>query len=125
MSQTVAILGASEKPDRYANIALKLLKRYGHIPLPVNPKLREIDGTPVYTSLSEIETSVDTLTLYVGPDTSSLLQDQILKLNPKRVIFNPGSENPTLEHALRKQGVECLEACTLVMLKTNQFEAMM
>jgi uncharacterized protein len=122
MSQKVAILGASAKPDRYANIAFKMLKKYGHTPLPVSPKLRELEGTPVYTSLREIETTVDTLTLYVGPDTSTLLQEQILKLKPKRVIFNPGSENPTLESALKKAGIDVIEACTLVMLKTNQFE---
>lgn len=122
MSQKVVILGASDKTDRYSNIALKLLQRYGHTPLPVSPKLRSIEGVPVYTSLAEIETNVDTLTMYVNSETSSLLQDQILKLKPKRVIFNPGSENPTLESALKKSGISVIEACTLVMLKTNQFE---
>lgn len=122
MGQKVAILGASNKPDRYAFKAFQMLKQYGHSPIPVSPKLKELDGVPAVASLKDISFPVDTLTMYVGPDTSDKLRNEILSLKPKRVIFNPGSENPELEEALEKAGVHVVEACTLVLLRTEQFD---
>lgn len=120
-SEQVAILGASDKPDRYAFKAFELLKQHGHVPIPVSPKLKSIQGVSVVPDLSQIKTSVDTLTMYVNPTISGGLQDKIIKLHPKRVIFNPGSENPELAKALEKSGVEVVEACTLVLLRTGQY----
>lgn len=120
-TQQVAILGASSKPDRYAYKAFSMLKAYGHTPLPVTPKFSEIEGVPVVANLRDLTSPVDTLTMYVGPDTSTKLKSEILSLHPKRVIFNPGSENPALEEELKNAGIEVIEGCTLVMLSTNQF----
>ncbi len=120
--QTVAILGASDNPERYAYKAFKMLQEYGHKPLPVNPTLKELEGTAVVAKLGDIRTPIDTLTMYVGPKISSQLQSEIIALKPKRVIFNPGSENPELEKALQKVGIGVEEACTLVLLRTGQFE---
>lgn len=117
----VAILGASPKPERYAYMAFKMLKEYGHTPIPVSPKFKDIEGVPAIASLKDIKDPVDTLTMYVGPATSGPLTEEILALKPKRVIFNPGSENEELESRLREAGVEVVEGCTLVMLRTNQF----
>lgn len=122
MGQKVAILGASDKPDRYAYKAFHMLKEHGHTPVPVSPKLEELEGVPAFHSLKEVPEKIDTLTMYVGPETSNKLQNEILNLKPKRVIFNPGSENPQLEDALEKAGVHVVEACTLVLLRTEQFE---
>ena len=122
MKQTVAILGASEKADRYANKAFHMLSEYGHRPVPISPKLKILEGIPVVATLSDIKEPIDTLTMYVGAERSSKMIPDILKLKPKRVIFNPGSENPELQRALKDNGIEALEACTLVMLRTNQFE---
>jgi uncharacterized protein len=119
--QTVAILGATDKTNRYSYLAFKKLQAYGHKPLPVSPKVKAIEGTPVFASLGDIEEPVDTLTMYVGPELSSKLADDILKLRPKRVIFNPGSENPALEEKLEEAGIAFEEACTLVLLSTEQF----
>lgn len=121
MPQTVVILGASEKPDRYANKAFHLLKEYGHAPVPVSPRLKELEGMHVFSSLSEVANPVDTLTMYVGKEKSSQLKNEILALKPKRVIFNPGSENPDLKKALEQSGIEVVEGCTLVMLRSHQF----
>jgi uncharacterized protein len=121
MKHNVAILGASHDPSRYSYKAFKLLQEYGHTPLPVNPSLPKLEEIKVFGSLSEIEVPVHTLTMYVGAQRSSPLQDQILKLKPQRVIFNPGSENPELERAIQKSGIEVVHGCTLVMLKTRQF----
>lgn len=122
MGQKVAILGASQKPERYSYKAFRMLKEYGHTPILVSPKFKELEGTLVHANLGEIKEKIDTLTIYVSPEISSGLKADILKLNPARVIFPPGSENPELEAALEKAGMHVLEACTLVLLRTNQFE---
>lgn len=119
--QNVVILGASDKPDRFSYKAFKSLKQHGHNPLPVSPNLKSIDGVSVESDLSNIKENVDTLTMYVNSKISSALQSKILEMNPKRVIFNPGSENPELATALEESGIEVVEACTLVMLANNQF----
>ena len=122
MKEKVAILGASHNPERYAHKAFRLLQEYGHEPIPVNPAQTEIEGKKVYPNLGAIGFPVDTLTMYVGPAISAKLEQEILSLKPRRVIFNPGSENPELERKLEENGVEVVEGCTLVMLRTNQFE---
>lgn len=122
MGQKVAILGASDKPDRYAYKAFQMLKEYGHTPVPVSPNLKSLEDIPVFSTLNEISQPIDTLTMYVGPAISAQLQNDILSLKPKRVIFNPGSENLSLEQALEKAGIQVMEACTLVLLRTNQFD---
>jgi predicted CoA-binding protein len=98
-----------------------MLKEYGHKPIPVTPKFAELEGVEAFGSLKEIPEKVDTLTMYVGPDISTKLKPEILALNPRRVIFNPGSENPALQKELSEAGVEVEEACTLVLLRTKQF----
>ena len=117
----IAILGASKNPDRYAYKAFKMLQEYGHTPYPVTPKFADIEGVPAVTKLTDLREPIDTLTMYVGPDISSQLSNDILKLKPRRVIFNPGSENPKLQETLVQDGIEVEEACTLVLLRTNQF----
>jgi predicted CoA-binding protein len=117
----VAILGASNNPERYAYLAFKLLKEYGHTPFPVTPKFAELDGVKAYPSLRDIPDKVDTLTMYVGSDISTKLSKDILDLRPRRVIFNPGSENPGLQNELSDAGIQVEEACTLVLLRTKQF----
>ena len=98
-----------------------MLKEYGHQPFPVTPKFAELEGVKAYEKLTEIPEHIDTLTMYVGPDISTKLESDILKLKPNRVIFNPGSENPSLQKTLEKNGIEVEEACTLVLLRTQQF----
>lgn len=124
MSEIVAILGASDKPERYSHKAMKLLEHYGHKPLLVHPNLKEIEGHKVYSSLTELSKDfpqVDTLTVYISPMLSNKIIDEIANFKTKRVIFNPGTENDALEAALAKKGVEFERACTLVLLNTDQF----
>lgn len=117
----VAILGASKKPDRFAYKAFKMLQEYGHTPLPISPNLDEVEGVKTFANLQEVTEEVDTLTMYVGAKISTNLKDDILALKPRRVIFNPGSENPPLEAELKAAGIEVEDACTLVMLRSKQF----
>lgn len=117
----VAVIGASNKPERYAYKAVMLLKEKGYEVFPVHPRLKDIDGLRVYPSPSEIPFPVDTVTLYVSAELSQMMAEELLHVNPRRMIFNPGAENEVLEARARENGVETVRACTLVMLKTGQF----
>jgi hypothetical protein len=117
----VAVLGASRKPARYSNQALRLLKSGGYRVIPVHPKIAEIEGIAVSPRLCMISDKVHTLTLYVGPERSHGMMQDIADLNPARVIFNPGTESRELEDTLRSHHIECIHGCTLVMLRTGQF----
>ena len=120
-TQRVVVMGASHKPERYSNQAIRLLREHGHEVVPVHPRLDTVEGLPVAHRLEEIDGSVDTLTLYVGPAISSTAAAAIVRLNPRRVIFNPGTENPELEARLDQAGIPHEQACTLVLLRTGQF----
>lgn len=119
--QTVAVLGASPKPERYSNRAVRMLKEHGHRVIPVHPRMDTIEGLPVFHRLEDIHEPVDTLSVYVGPDRSLALIDSIIKLKPGRVILNPDTPSEAIEKKLTEAGIPYLEACTLVMLTTNQF----
>lgn len=121
MTESVAVIGASPKPERYSNKAVRLLREHGHTVLPVNPAQAEIEGLPVTRSIDALPRGVDTVTLYVSPAHSAPLLQPLLALQPRRVIFNPGAENPALEQGLREAGIAVEEACTLVLLRTGQF----
>lgn len=116
-----AVLGASPKEDRYSFQAVRMLKEHGFKPIPVHPAGHSVDGIEGLKSLDEITESIDTLSVYVNAGVSSAEIDKILRLKPRRVIFNPGAENPDLAEHLRKAGIEVVEACTLVMLRTQQY----
>jgi predicted CoA-binding protein len=98
-----------------------LLKEHGHVVIPVNPVEEQIEELPVAHSLTDIGGGVDTLTVYVGPKHIGALIDDIVRLKPKRVILNPGTESDELKTALGKHNIPFLEACTLVLLKTGQY----
>ncbi len=122
--EIVVILGASDKADRYSYQAFHLLKKYGHQPVLVHPNLKEVEGTPVLADLKlakKAHPKIDTLTLYVNPNISEKAADDIVALKPRRVIFNPGTENYALMSKLEDAGIETEEACTLVLLRTNQY----
>ena len=118
----VAILGASNNPERYSYKALKMLAEHGYKTIPVHPQLKDIDGIEVKNSLSDISEEIYTLSLYVGPEKVIPLIPDIVKLKPQRVILNPGTESKELKEALEKAAIPYAEACTLVLLKTGQFE---
>ena len=117
----VVIIGASDKEDRYSNIALRRLKEKGHNVIPVNRTIEQINGIPVRKELSDIKEAVDTITFYVNKNISSSMADDILKLKPKRLIFNPGSENYDLRDKAQAQGIKVVFACTIVMVTAGTF----
>jgi uncharacterized protein len=120
-TETVAVIGASAKEDRYSNKAMKMLSEYGHTAIPVAPATDTILGQKAYAHLADVPGPIDTVTMYVGPARQQGLFETIIAAHPKRVIFNPGSENPDEYDRLRAAGIEPIEACTLVLLRTAQF----
>lgn len=118
----VVVLGASDKKDRYSNKAQKLLMEHGARVVPVHPSLEAVEGVPVSRSLSDISPGPDALTVYVKPETSSGLTDELVALRPKAVVFNPGTENPELEKRLAEAGIRTLRACSIMLLTTGRFD---
>jgi len=120
-NSTVAVLGASTNEERFSFKAVRMLKEYGHNPIPVHPAGHVVDGITAVKVLTEAGDGIDTLTIYVNAKISGGEFDNILNLKPRRVVFNPGAENPELADKLRDAGFEVVEACTLVMLQSGQF----
>jgi uncharacterized protein len=120
MNKTTVIVGASDKEDRYSYKAFKLLQEKGHGVLPVHPKLKEIEGIKCFTSVKNMQPP-DTVTVYVRPQLLSTMVSDIINLKPKRVVFNPGTEDADIKAKFAENGIETVEACTLVMLKTKQY----
>ncbi len=118
----VAVIGASDKPDRYSYQAVKLLQEKGHQVYPVHQRIKTIDGIPVFASIKDVPGPIDTVSMYVAADISDHLTGDILGRGPKRIIFNPGAENPSLDAKARSNGIKTMEGCTLVMLRTGQFD---
>ena len=115
------MLGASPKPGRYSNQAVRLLLERGFRVTPIHPKAESIEGLAVLERLERVVPPVDTLTLYLGPERLRPQIDAILALAPQRVIFNPGSECRDLEQRLDQAGIPWEQACTLVLLTTKTF----
>lgn len=123
--EVVAVLGASSDSSRYAYKAMQMLEEYGHTPIPVHPREKEVLGKKVYPTIGDLAQSgqkIDTVTVYVNAAISEKYEKDFLALKPKRVIINPGAESPRLEESLRKNGIQVQHACTLVLLRTDQYE---
>ncbi len=114
------VLGATANPARYACMAIKSLVNRGHEVEGVGLKEEEVAGVRIKKSMEPFE-DIDTITLYLNPTRQKEYYDYILGLYPKRVIFNPGTENPELYKLLRERGIEVEVACTLVMLSVGQY----
>ena len=119
MKKTV-VLGATPNPERYAYLATSRLKKAGHEVLPVGNKKGEIEGIVIENGTPQYE-GVDTVTLYLNPDNQKPYYEYILSLKPKRIIFNPGTENWELVKLAKEQGIETEIACTLVMLSIGNY----
>ena len=119
MKKTV-VLGASDNPSRYSYLAIERLRRYGHQVIAIGRKSGKVGETEVITDRPD-EKDVDTVTLYLNPQMQKQYYDYILSLHPKRIIFNPGTENPELESLAKDNQIQSMEACTLVMLGSGQY----
>jgi len=120
MSKKTLVIGASEKTNRYSAIAINMLQEYDHDVLAIGRKNGEVHNIPIGADLKAFE-EVDTVTMYINPKLQTQYYDYIIGLKPNRVIFNPGTENPEFAKLLRDNGIEVSIACTLVMLRTEQY----
>ena len=114
------VLGASDNPQRYSNLAITRLRGMGHPVVAIGQRQARTSDVDIETDKKPF-TGVDTVTLYLNPSRQKEYYDYILSLHPKRIIFNPGAENPELAALAQSNGIQPMEACTLVMLSTGQF----
>ena len=116
----VLVIGASNNSERYSFKAIEMLLEYNHQPIPFSQKIGEVCGLPIENKWGNWK-EVNTITLYINPNIQLNYYQKIIELSPKRVIFNPGTENEGFSNILKNEGIETISACTLVMLRTNQF----
>ncbi len=122
MNKPTVVLGANTNPEKYAYKAVEFLQSIHQPVFPVGIRPGEVKGLPILQDFSHLKNEdVHTVTLYVNPTNQTHWYKQILDLNPKRVIFNPGTENPEFEEMLEEKGIEVEEACTLVMVRTGVY----
>jgi predicted CoA-binding protein len=114
------VLGASKNPDRYSYIAINRLRKHGHPVVAIGKREAVVADVPIETAHAGHE-NVDTITLYLSAGNQKQYYDYILSLKPKRLIFNPGAENDELYDLAKNNGIQPVEACTLVMLSTGQY----
>ena len=115
------VIGASENPERYSNKAIRALLSHNHEVVGLGIKKGSVEGIPFHTEKEQFE-NIDTVTLYIGPGNQPEYYSYIIGLKPRRVIFNPGTENPEFIAQLESAGIYPEIACTLVLLATGQFE---
>ena len=119
-NKPTVVIGASPNTDRYSYKATISLQQHNHTVYPIGIRSGKINDLDIITTKPIIDT-IDTVTLYVGPDNQPAWFEYIFSLNPKRIIFNPGTENPEFEALAISKGIEVLDACTLVLLSINQY----
>ena len=120
MQKKTVVLGASQNEERYSNLAVKKLVAHNHPVIAIGNKEGIINDIKIIKDNPSLK-DVDTVTLYLNHENQKPYYDYILSLNPKRIIFNPGTENDELERLAAAKGIKTMEACTLVLLSTNQY----
>ena len=114
------VLGASADPERYSYLALTRLQQNGHPVVAIGKNKSTVNGVEIGTEKSPVN-GIDTVTLYLNPINQKEYYNYIVSLKPRRIIFNPGTENSELEALAKANGIEPVQACTLVLLSTHQF----
>jgi uncharacterized protein len=120
MNKRTLVIGASNNPGRYSYKAVSALTEHGHDAVPLGIKKGDIEGIVILNGTPELK-NINTVTLYLNSLAQQKYYDYIMDLAPQRVIFNPGTENPAFQTLCEENGIQALEACTLVMLATNQY----
>jgi len=122
MGKKTVVVGATPNQSRYAYLAANMLREYDHEVVPLGIKHGEVAGKEILDIRKKPAINgVDTVTMYIGPHHQPEWYDYLLGLKPKRIIFNPGTENDEFEQLLEANGIEALQACTLVLLRSHQF----
>lgn len=122
MKKRTAIIGATPNPNRYAYMAAEMLVGHGYEIVPIGIKKGEVGGQEILDIREQPEVGqIHTITLYIGPRHQPEWYDYLISLKPKRIIFNPGTENHEFQRKARKNRIEIVEACTLVMLRVGTY----
>lgn len=116
------VLGASPNPVRYAYSAVEQLRWKGHEVIAIGNRKGRIEDVDILTEWPDLIPDLDTITLYLGPQNQQPVYDRILAYQPRRIIFNPGTENPELMRMAKEAGIEVVQACTLVMLSIGNYD---
>ena len=120
MSKKTLVIGASEKTTRYAYKAIRKLRQHQHPVVAIGSRAGTVMDVDIVTTLTDFK-AIDTVTLYLNPKRQEAYYDYIISLKPRRVIFNPGTENDAFYPLLKANGIQCEIACTLVLLSTDQY----
>jgi predicted CoA-binding protein len=114
------LLGASQNPERYSFLAVQQLTNHQHPVIAIGKKNGAIGAVEIETEKKQLN-DIDTVTLYLNSTNQKEYYDYILSIHPKRIIFNPGAENPEFEQLAQQKGIKTMQACTLVLLSTGQY----
>lgn len=120
MNKKTLVIGASEKTERYSNKAIRMLRKYNHDVVAVGNKEGIVEEIPIEKNFTHAK-DIHTVTLYLNAQAQKMYYEDILKLKPKRIIFNPGAENEELNSMALSHNINTMEACTLVLLSTGQY----
>lgn len=120
MNKKTLVIGASENPKRYSYLAVNKLRSKGNDVIAIGQRIGKLGDVEIIKE-KQAFANVDTVTLYINPKIQQQYYEYILSLNPKRIVFNPGTENMELEKMATEKGIKVLEACTLVLLSTGQY----
>ena len=120
MSKKTLVMGASLNPQRYSNIAMRRLVSSGHQVVAFGLKQGQVGLVKIDIILCPYE-QIDTVTLYLNPERQKAYYEYVMGLHPQRIIFNPGTENIEFQELLKERNIYFEEACTLVLLSTNQY----
>jgi len=120
MLNKTLVLGASTKPERYSNKAIKMLIQHGYSVEAIGARDGEVEGVKIQTGMPVFE-DIHTVSMYLGPKNQKNIYQYVINLNPKRIIFNPGTENIEFMEMIKQNNIEVEVACTLVLLSRDQF----
>ena len=120
MPKKTLVIGASPEPSRYSYIAINMLREAGHPVVAIGKSQGEVAGVSIQKEQMHYP-DIDTVTLYINPTFQKAYYDYLIQLKPRRIIFNPGTENPELAELAQQAGISTMDACTLVMLRTGQY----
>ncbi len=121
MDKVTLVLGASPKPERFSNKAVKRLLKHNYPVIAIGLREEYIDKIKIRKGMPEDLGPIHTVALYLGADNQKAYYNYILSLNPERIIFNPGTLNPELAELAKKNGIETVNGCVLVMLNKNRY----
>ncbi len=114
------VIGASDNPERYSYLAINRLRKFDHDVVAIGNRVAKVGDVAIQKGLPALR-DIDTVSLYLNPTNQIPYYEYLINIKPRRVIFNPGTENFELEKKLKENNIETIEACTLVMLSTGQF----